>query len=231
MSKRKKKEKDKPPDDENTSLFSSSEDDAELRLTIEQDCNKYKPYMVTDYNRRYPEDSASGYEYVVFINSNDDQKPIGTRDMLSLSGCFQRFVKGIKYLKKVNKFKIGVVFDKPNLANAFLDNTSFLKDQDITASIPASSTELTGVITSVPVDMSNKSIFKALSLNTKKIISVRRIMKRIRTNDTVSLQPTQTVAITFASSTSLPDFVFLKMWRLPDPFQCSVSSVAGHAAV
>ncbi|KAL4703418.1 hypothetical protein ACJJTC_004970 [Scirpophaga incertulas] len=145
MSKRKKKEKDKPPDDENTSLFSSSEDDAELRLTIEQDCNKYKPYMVTDYNRRYPEDSASGYEYVVFINSNDDQKPIGTRDMLSLSGCFQRFVKGIKYLKKVNKFKIGVVFDKPNLA--FLDNTSFLKDQDITASIPASSTELMGVIT------------------------------------------------------------------------------------
>ncbi|KAL4708549.1 hypothetical protein ACJJTC_014157 [Scirpophaga incertulas] len=86
MSKRKKKEKDKPPDDENTSLFSSSEDDAELRLTIEQDCNKYKPYMVTDYNRRYPEDSASGYEYVVFINSNDDQKPIGTRDMLKTAG-------------------------------------------------------------------------------------------------------------------------------------------------
>ncbi|RVE43107.1 hypothetical protein evm_012248 [Chilo suppressalis] len=29
------------------------------------------------------------------------------------------------------------------------------------------------------------------------------------------LRPTRTVAITFASSTSLPDYVFLKMWRLP----------------
>lgn len=212
MSKKRKKDREKPPDDEVKSLFSSSDDDIEFR---ESDLEKYKPYIVTDYSRRYPEDCIAGHEYIVFVSCNDDKKAIGTRDMLSLSGCFQRFVKGIKYLKKVNKFKVGVVFDKPNLANAFLDNTSFLKEQDISASIPASSTELTGVITSVPVDMSNRNIFKALSLNTKKIISVRRIMRRVRDKDVVSFQPTQTVAITFASSTSLPDFVFLKMWRLP----------------
>ena len=182
---------------------------------FERDEDKYKPFKVADYSRRYPEDSTAGHEFVVFIESKEVNKPISSRDMLTLSNVFQRFVKGMKYLKKVNKFKIGVVFDKPNLANAFLDNTTFLTEHNLLGSIPAASTELTGVITSVPVNMSNKSIYKALSLTTKKIICVRRIMKRVRVENNSIFQPTQTVAITFASSTSLPDYVFLKMWRLP----------------
>lgn len=220
MAKGKKRKKEKPPDraddDDAASISSESEYSDSTSNTIEDDKEKYKPYRVADYSRRYPEDSAAGYEFVVFIESKNEEKPIGTRDMLSLSGLFQRFVKGIKYLKKVNKFKIGAVFDKPNLANAFLDNTSFHNKENIIVSIPAASTELTGVITSVPVDMSNKKIFKALSLSTKKIICVKRIMKKKKTDsNTFELEPTQTVAITFASSTSLPDFVYLKMWRLP----------------
>lgn len=177
---------------------------------IDKDQDKYKPYRVTDYSRRYPEDSAVGSEFIVFVESTVTEQPIGTKDMMALNGCFSRFVKGIKYLKKINKFKIGVIFERPSLANAFLDNTTFLKEQGIKAQIPAQCTELTGVITSVPTDMSNKKIFKVLA-SSKKIICVRRIMKKIDG----SLQPTQTVTITFASSTSLPDYVFLKMWRIP----------------
>lgn len=188
-----------------TEVETSDSDSAEDNLS-----DKYKPYRITDYNRRYPEENVAGQEFVVFIESSTDS-PIGTRDMINLSTLFSRFIKGIKYLKKVNKTKIAVVFDRPTLANGFLDNTTFLKDNKLSASIPAASTEVTGIINSVPITMSNKQIFKAITITNKKIISVRRIMRK----GDGGLVPTQTVAITFASCMALPDFVYIKMWRFP----------------
>ncbi|CAH2109130.1 unnamed protein product [Euphydryas editha] len=172
----------------------------------------YAPYRVNDYLRRYPED-ITGNEYIVFVESTEET-PIGTRDMMYLNNCFTRFIKGIKYLKKINKYKVGIIFEKPSLANAFLDNVTFLKQQKLRALIPANTTEITGVITDVPIDMSNKKIFRALS-SSKKIICVRRIMRKVKIEDKFENQPTKTVAITFAASAVLPDAVCLKMWRLP----------------
>ncbi|CAH2101297.1 unnamed protein product [Euphydryas editha] len=172
----------------------------------------YAPYRVNDYLRRYPED-ITGNEYIVFVESTEET-PIGTRDMMYLNNCFTRFIKSIKYLKKVNKYKVGIIFEKPSLANAFLDNVTFLKQQKLRALIPANTTEITGVITDVPIDMSNKKIFRALS-SSKKIICVRRIMRKVKIEDKFEIQPTKTVAITFAASAVLPDAVCLKMWRLP----------------
>jgi hypothetical protein len=198
---------------ESPSQIESDTSDSEYSNCVEDEVDKYSPYRVTDYSRRYPEDSAVSHELIVFLESTNDV-PLGSRDTMYLSSCFTRFVKGAKYLKKINKYKVGVVFDKPNFANAFLDNSTFLREQNLKASIPAGSTEMTGVINSVPVDMSNKKIFKAIS-SSKKIICVRRIMRKAKTDNTFQLVPTQTVAITFASSTCLPDHVFIKMWRFP----------------
>lgn len=207
----KKRKKAKPSEDcEIKSISSGESSDTDFAECEENITDKYTPYRVNDYSRRYPEDSAAGSEFIVFVESMNQDQPIGTRDMMFLNGCFSRFVKGIKYMKKINKFKIGVIFERPSLANAFMDNTTFLKEQCLKAQIPAQSTELTGVISSVPTDMSNKKIFKVLA-SSKKIICVRRIMKKVEG----SLQPTQTVTITFASSTTLPDYVYLKMWRIP----------------
>lgn len=214
MSKRRKKTK--PERDKGESILDSTSESSEYsdsRTVLEDHEDFYLPYRVADYCRRYPEDASAGHEFIVFIESVTEQ-PLGSRDMLTLSSCLSRFIKGIKYLKKLNKYKIGVVFERPNLANTFLDNTTFLREQNIKASIPAGATELSGVISSVPIDMSNKKIFKSLS-STKKIISVRRIMKKNKSDSGFILQPTQAVIITFASSTSLPDYVHLKMWRLP----------------
>lgn len=208
--KRKKAENDNPA---SVIMESDSSSDSEYSTNFEDETNKYAPYRVTDYSRRYPEDSAVGHELIVFVESTNDI-PIGSRDLMYISSCFTRFVKGTKFLKKINKFKIGVVFDKPNFANAFLDNVTFLREQNLKASIPAGSTELTGVIHSVPIDMSNKKIFKAIS-SSKKIICVRRIMRKAKIDNTYQLVPTQTVTVTFASSTSLPEHVFIKMWRIP----------------
>lgn len=200
----KRKAKEKAPRVESSDSEPSDQDDID----------RYAPYRVNDYSRRYPEDSAAGFEFVVFVESTNDVS-IGTRDLMHLSRCFMQAVKGIKYLKKLNKFKIGVYFDRPNIANAFLENVTFLRDQNLRASIPAGSTELTGVINSVPVNMSNKQIFHAISSTQKKIISVRRIMKKVKIDAQYELQPTQSVAITFSSSISLPDFVLINMWRFP----------------
>ncbi|CAG4948704.1 unnamed protein product [Parnassius apollo] len=49
----------------------------------EKEQRKYKPYYVSDYNRRYPEDSVL-IDFVVFVESNDERRPIGTQDMMSL---------------------------------------------------------------------------------------------------------------------------------------------------
>ncbi|XP_064292535.1 uncharacterized protein LOC135309869 [Plodia interpunctella] len=209
-----KKRKKKEQEYETNSVIQSSDSDSEYSDASESPLDKYKPYRVADYSRRYPEDSP-GHEHVVFIASSDENVPIGSRDMMYLSNSFTRFVKGIKYFKKVNKYRMGVVFDNPNMANSFLDNATFHREHRITASIPAAVTEITGVITNVPSDLSNKTIFKVLSTTTKKIICVRRIMRKVKEGESYNLQPTQTVAITFASCASLPDYVYLKMWRVP----------------
>lgn len=220
--KRKKRDESEDVPTKQISSGTESESDSsstEKMETIEPNHAKdnkdeYKPYRVSDYTRRYPEDSP-GTEFVVFVESSKENSPIGSRDMMNLNNCMVRFIKGIKYFNKINKYKIGVVFEKPTLANAFLGNSTFLTDYQLNASIPANSTEITGVVSSVPTDMTNKKIFEALSSN-KKIICVRRIMKKVKIeNNKYVLQPTQAVAITFASSSSLPEHVYLKKWRLP----------------
>ncbi|OWR43205.1 hypothetical protein KGM_203558 [Danaus plexippus plexippus] len=208
VKKRKKK-------DTGESLLSSTSSDCDYEESPAlQDADAFAPFRVADYCRRYPEDAEAKYEFIVFVESTNEV-PLGNRDMMSLSASFIRSVKGIQYLKKINKYKVGVVFQRANLANAFLDNATFLKEQRLKASIPAGATELAGVISSVPTHLSNHKIYKAIS-TTKKVISVRRIMRKVRQeNNTFTLQPTQSVVITFASATSLPDYVHIKMWRLP----------------
>ncbi|CAH0404751.1 unnamed protein product [Chilo suppressalis] len=203
--KRKKTEPDKDDPDglQVDSTSSDSDEDGEESLRV--------PYYVTDYTRQYQEDSMNS-EYVVFVESADTQGPIGTRDLLSLSNCLRRYIKGVKYLRSINKYKIGVYFEKPNLANALLNNKTFLNDNNLRAIIPASAAEITGIIRNVSTKYSNKKIFTLLS-SFKKIISVRRFFKKVYNDGSgFSLQPTQTVAITFAAS-HLPDFVDLDGWR------------------
>ncbi|OWR50429.1 hypothetical protein KGM_203930 [Danaus plexippus plexippus] len=208
VKKRKKK-------DTGESLLSSTSSDCDYEESPAlQDADAFAPFRVADYCRRYPEDAEAKYEFIVFVESTNEV-PLGNRDMMSLSASFIRSVKGIQYLKKINKYKVGVVFQRANLANAFLDDATFLKEQRLKASIPAGATELAGVISSVPTHLSNHKIYKAIS-TTKKVISVRRIMRKVRQeNNNFTLQPTQSVVITFASATSLPDYVHIKMWRLP----------------
>ncbi|KPJ05494.1 hypothetical protein RR46_00529 [Papilio xuthus] len=232
MGKRKKK---KLPEEE---VFEETTEEEEVDTSTDEDSEKeqrkYKPYFVSDYSRRYPEDSVL-VDFVVFIESNEEKKPIGTRDMMSLSTHIKRFNKGIKYLQSMNKYKIGVHFEKPSLANAFLNNVTFLNEYQMKASIPAVGTEITGVITNVPNNLSNSRIFAMLTTY-RKIICVKRIMRK-RQNDAGRsfLQPTGTVAITFASNV-LPDHVDLHGWRflvnqyIPPVKQCYNCLRYGHLA-
>lgn len=221
--KRKKDEAEEKSEGDSTS---SSESEVES-------ADKYKPYLVTDYKRRYPEDSGAT-EFVVFVESSNADIPIGTRDLMSISSCIKRFNKGIKYLRSMNKFKIAIYFEKASLANAFLNNATFLKDYQFKANIPASSTEITGIIKNVPTNLTNKKIFTMLS-SYKKIISVRRFTKRTKVDDNFIQQPLQTVAITFATSV-LPDYVDLDGWRhdisayVPPVKQCFRCLRYGHLA-
>ncbi|VVC99948.1 unnamed protein product [Leptidea sinapis] len=144
MSKRRKKTK--PERDKGESILDSTSESSEFsdsRTVLQDHEDFYLPFRVDDYCRRYPEDAGAGHEFIVFIESVTEQ-PLGSRDMLTLRSYLSRFIKGIKYLKKLNKYKIGVVFERPNLANTFEDNTTFLREQNIEASIPAGATELSG---------------------------------------------------------------------------------------
>ncbi|CAG5000642.1 unnamed protein product [Parnassius apollo] len=99
-------------------VFEETTEEEEVNTSTEEDSvkeqRKYKPYFVSDYNRRYSEDSVL-VEFVVFVESNDERRPIGTRDMMSLSTHMKRFNKGIKYLQSMNKYEIGVHFACPCL--------------------------------------------------------------------------------------------------------------------
>ncbi|XP_059060447.1 uncharacterized protein LOC131853545 [Achroia grisella] len=226
--KRKKKEEisDDTSDDINF-LGSDSE-------SAPEDVDKYKAFQIPDYVRYYPEDGGN-FEYIVFMESTDSNKPIGDRDMMSLATNLKKYNKGVKQLLRMNKFKIGVIFERPGLANAALVNKKFLDGFKLKASIPASATEVTGVVQHVPTHLSNEQIYSNIT-SSKNIVCVRRFMRRIKGDDnTFTMQPTKTVSITF-SCPVLPDTVDLNSWRfvvrpyIPPVKQCLKCLRYGHIA-
>lgn len=195
-----------------------------------EDQDKYLPYRARNYSRKYP-DNLGNVEYIVFL-SHLDERPISEGTRMAISKNTQR-VAGIKHMRIMNKFKVGVVFDNANNANMFLSNSKFMDDLKLTPTIPAGATEVTGVLTRVPVDMSNYKIFSLIA-STRNIIQVRRFMRRVKSDDgRVKQEPTQTVAVTFAS-TELPDYVYLDRWRhevkpyIPPVKQCLKCLRYGH---
>ncbi|KAL4719812.1 hypothetical protein ACJJTC_003392 [Scirpophaga incertulas] len=88
--KKRKKNEDTDKDDLDGQLPESTSSESEE----EGEENSFVPYYVTDYTRLYQEDSISS-EFVVFVESADSQKPIGSRDLLSISTCLRRYNKGI----------------------------------------------------------------------------------------------------------------------------------------
>lgn len=201
--------------------------------SMEQEKDKYEIYKVPNYARFYPEDGGN-FEYIVFLESSVPEKPIGNRDMMFLANCIKRYNKGVKQLHRINKFKIGVVFERPGQANAALSNKKFLEEYKFKASIPASSSEVTGVILHVPINLSNEQIYSAIS-STKNVVCVRRFMRKTVNDGRTSLEPTKTVSITF-SCPVLPDSVDLNSWRfelrpyIPPVKQCLRCLQFGHIA-
>lgn len=222
----KKRKKDPPDDRTSTGMDTSDSDD---------DKTNYQVYKVPGYSRKYPE-NCQKTEYIVFLSHQDEQKYFTDKDRLAISHAIRKYcVTGILHLKSINKFKIGITFDHSNNANVFLANKKLLDELSLKASIPAADTEVTGVLTSVPVGLSNKRISSLIG-SSRNVIQVRRFMRRVRSDSgAVSYQPTQTVAVTFAS-TELPQYVYLDSWRhevsvyVPPVKQCLHCLKFGHIA-
>lgn len=172
--------------------------------------DKFIPYKVENYVRQYPEDGGD-FEYLVIYESSDEKFPIGERDLMGLGSALKLRNKGIKRLKRINRYKIAAIFERPGLANAALNNIKAHKELKLKATIPARLTEVTGVITNVPTYMSNEKIYRGIS-SSRDVVSVRRFMRRGKDDDgNFILIPTQAVAITFACPT-LPDNVDINSW-------------------
>lgn len=218
-----KRKKESSPTNESVSSSSDFEDDDE----------KYKPFRIQNYTRKYL-DNGRAEEYIVFLSSNIPEKAIGEHEKLAISSALRQYsVNGVKYLKTINKYKIGIVFDLAINANVFLNNDKYHKNVNMKPSIPAASTEITGVIRGVPLELSNKKIFSLLS--STNVIQVRRLMSRVTINDRTEYKPTATVAVTFAA-TQLPDYIHLDSWRhevspfIPPVKQCLQCLKYGHIA-
>nr|XP_049706907.1 uncharacterized protein LOC126056798 [Helicoverpa armigera] len=230
---------DVPPD---VNRPESVDSDSELSVVsacsnskVEESKDKYAIYKVKGYARKYPEDCKKE-ELVVFLNHIDEGRTFTDRDRMALSkGIREHGVSGVMHLRSINRYKVGVTFDLPNNANMFLKNKKLLEQLSLRASIPAGDTEVTGVLTSVPVDMANKEIFSLIG-SSKNVIQVRRFMRRVRGDGgKFSFVPTQAVAVTFAS-TILPQYIYLDSWRhevnkyIPPVKQCLKCMRYGHIA-
>lgn len=230
---KKKRKKDVDDDANSENVVQDSGSDQESVASLRSDAEKYEIFRIPNYVRFYPEDGGN-FEYIVFLESQYEDKPIGTRDMMSLANVIKKYNKGVKQLRRVNKNKVGVIFERPALANAALSNKQFLNGHKLRASIPAAATEVTGVITHVPINLSNKEIYLAIS-STKNIVSIRRFMRKNNDGGNTSLQPTKTISITF-SCPSLPESVDLNSWRfevrpyIPPVKQCLKCLRYGHIA-
>lgn len=229
--KRKKKQKEDAAEEGEGEGSETSLSETE---SMDEHENMYKPFFIADYTRIYAEDSRQ-FEYIVFFESSDANKPIGDRDMMALANIMKRFNKGVKQLQRINKYKIGAIFERPGLANQALTNKKFLDHNKLKASIPAAATETTGVIQHVPTHLSNEQIYNNLT-STKNIISIRRFMRKTKSEDgSIHLQPTKTVSITF-SCPILPESVDLNSWLfevrqyIPPVKQCLRCLRYGHIA-
>lgn len=218
-----------------SSASDSDTNTTERPIAKRKDKGKYIPYRADNYNRLYDENSKKK-EFVVFLNRKEDDEKISDKDRLALSNGIRRHcVSGVMHLRSINAYKVCITFDLPNHANVFLKNEKLLNELEMNASIPASETEVTGVLTSVPTDYPNKKIYQLIA-SSKKVIAVRRFMRRVKDNlGVVSFVPTQTVAVTFAS-TLLPEYVTLDHWRhevniyVPPVKQCLRCMKFGHIA-
>lgn len=227
----KKRKKAEPPDGravrDTTETSSDSDDSAD-------NSRKYQIFKVPGYSRKYPENSKKS-EYIVFL-SHQTERQFSDKDRLAISHAIRKYcVTGILHLKSINKYKIGITFDLSNNANVFLQNKKLLDEMGLKATIPAVDTEVTGVLTSVPTDLSNERI-SALIGSSRNVIQVRRFMRRVQSEGgAVTYDPTQTVAVTFAS-TELPQYVYLDSWRhevscyVPPVKQCLQCMKFGHIA-
>lgn len=223
-SKKKRKWEENPPPDEDAP--SSSSDGEEETPT-------YETFRAPNYSRKY-DLSNNLSEYVVFLSYRDPQLSISEKTRLIISQGIKKYeIKGIKHLRSINKYKVGIVFDAANSANVFLDNTKFFNDTELTSSIPAGATEVTGVVRDVPISYSNKRIFSTIN-SLKNVVQVKRFMRK-DTENSSNLIPTKTIAITFAS-TQLPQHVYLDNWRhevstyVPPVKQCLKCLRFGHIA-
>lgn len=227
---KKKRKLDQPPDPDDvlSSTSSGSEDEEQV---------EYSPFRAPNYNRKYDVTNTANnpVEFIVFLSHSDQKLSISDQSRLTISQCLHKSqTKGLKYLKPINKFKVGVVFDTANTANMFLENTKFFEDTKMIATIPAQSTEVTGVVRDVPISYSNKKIFQALN-SSKNVVQVKRFMRREKTEDNFILVPTKTVAVTFAS-TQMPEHIYLDNWRhevskyIPPVKQCLKCLRFGHIA-
>lgn len=228
MGKTKKRKKEECPEPLHT-----DSSDAESVIEVERD--KFQIYRVPGYTRKYEENTQKS-EYIVFLTHQEEHKIWRDVDRLALSKGLRKYcVSGVMHLKTINKYKVGITFDLSNNANVFLQNSDLLNELDLHASIPAKDTEVTGVLTSVPTELSNKKLFSLIG-SSRNVIQVRRFMRRVRSVDgNISFEPTQTVAVTF-SSTKLPEFVYLDNWRhevkqyIPPVKQCLKCLRFGHIA-
>lgn len=211
-------------------LLSSSDTDNEDQV-------EYSPFRAPNYIRKYDilNTRNSPIEYIVFLSHSDQTTSMTDKSRVSITQTLQRHqTKGIKYLKPINKFKIGLVFENANYANKFLENDRFLNDTKMIASIPAAATEVTGVIRDVPVSYSNKKIYQSLN-NINNIVQVKRFMRKEKEGSSIVYKPTKTIAITFATS-QLPEYIYLDSWRhevsvyVPPVKQCLKCLRYGHIA-
>jgi hypothetical protein len=227
-------DQDLPSSSSSTTSYSDAENN-DRPLAKKREKDKYTPYKAGNYNRFYDENSQKK-DFIVFLNREEDNTKITDKDRLAISnGIRKHCVSGVMHLRSINAFKIGITFDLPNNANVFLKNEKLLNELRMVGSIPAAETEATGVLTSVPCDYSNKKIFQLIA-SSKKVISVRRFMRRVKdAQGVVSFLPTQTVAVTFAS-TQLPEYVTLDHWRhevgvyVPPVKQCLKCMKFNHIA-
>lgn len=86
--------------------------------------DRHEPIRIPNYTRLYPE-NVRYFEYTVFLESTENEKPVGNLDMMTLVNNLKRSFKGIKPFKRINNYKIDIIFERPRLANAALTNTSF----------------------------------------------------------------------------------------------------------
>lgn len=153
--------------------------------------------------------------FIVIVESNgnedESEKNLGNLHPMALGRILKNNeITGIETITRKGKNRLGIEFNKFNLANEFINN-NIIKSNKWKVTIPVSLVTVKGIVKGIDKNISMEEIIQETETQ-RTILSARRLNRKFKTDTGIDYIPSETVVITFKGKI-LPQYIKLHYCR------------------